>query len=164
MTEPGNRIEKKILLHAPLDRVWGAISQAQRFGAWFGAEFDGTFVAGARLIATIAPTKVDLEVARSQAPYAGRTLEFVVDRIEPMRRFSFRWHPFAVEPDIDYAKEPTTVVQFELAEVPGGTMLTIAESGFERLPFARRDKAFAAHDQGWEAQTGLIEKYLAQTP
>ncbi len=80
-----------------------------------------------------------------------------------MRLLSFRWHPFAVEPGLDYSKEPATLVAFELEPAAGGTMLTITESGFDRIPLARRAKAFAANDQGWLAQTKLLEKYLAPT-
>jgi hypothetical protein len=81
-----------------------------------------------------------------------------------MRLFSFRWHPFAIEPGLDYSREPATLVVFELAEVPAGTMLTITESGFDSIPLARRAQAFAANEQGWAVQTELIEKYLAQRP
>ena len=163
MTQNTNRIEKKILLRAPRERVWGAISDARQFGTWFGVEFDGEFVAGARLTGKITPTKVDPEVAKSQQPYSGKAFEIEVDRIEPMRLLSFRWHPFAVEPGLDYSKEPATLVAFELEPAAGGTMLTITESGFDRIPLARRAKAFAANDQGWLAQTKLLEKYLART-
>jgi len=163
MTRHTDRIEKKILLRAPRERVWGAISDARQFGTWFGVEFDGEFVAGARLTGKITPTKVDPEVAKSQQPYSGKAFEIEVDRIEPMRLLSFRWHPFAVEPGLDYSKEPATLVAFELEPATGGTMLTITESGFDRIPLARRAKAFAANDQGWLAQTKLLEKYLART-
>jgi uncharacterized protein YndB with AHSA1/START domain len=163
MTQHTDRIEKKILLRAPRERVWGAISDARQFGTWFGVEFDGEFVAGARLTGKITPTKVDPEVAKSQQPYSGKAFEIEVDRIEPMRLLSFRWHPFAVEPGLDYSKEPATLVAFELEPAAGGTMLTITESGFDRIPLARRAKAFAANDQGWLAQTKLLEKYLART-
>ena len=163
MTQNTDRIEKKILLRAPRERVWGAISEARQFGTWFGVEFDGEFVAGARLTGKITPTKVDPEVAKSQQPYSGKAFEIEVDRIEPMRLLSFRWHPFAVEPGLDYSKEPATLVAFELEPAAGGTMLTITESGFDRIPLARRAKAFAANDQGWLAQTKLLEKYLART-
>jgi len=163
MTQQTDRIEKKILLRAPRERVWGAISDARQFGTWFGVEFDGEFVAGARLTGKITPTKVDPEVAKSQQPYSGKAFEIEVDRIEPMRLLSFRWHPFAVEPGLDYSKEPATLVAFELEPAAGGTMLTITESGFDRIPLARRAKAFAANDQGWLAQTKLLEKYLART-
>jgi uncharacterized protein YndB with AHSA1/START domain len=163
MTQQTDRIEKKILLRAPRERVWGAISDARQFGTWFGVEFDGEFVAGARLTGKITPTKVDPEVAKSQQPYSGKAFEVEVDRIEPMRLLSFRWHPFAVEPGVDYSKESATLVAFELEPAAGGTMLTITESGFDRIPLARRAQAFASNDQGWLAQTKLLEKYLAQT-
>ena len=156
-----DRIEKRALLRAPRERVWGAISDSRQFGSWFGVAFDGPFVAGTRLTARIVPTTVDAEVARSQKPYEGFSFEFSVDRVEPMRLFSFRWHPFALEPGVDYSKEPTTLVVFELEEVSGGTMLTITESGFDRIPIERRAKAFTSNEQGWTAQTKLIEKYLA---
>jgi len=159
-----DRIEKTVLLKAPRDRVWRAISDAKEFGSWFGVEFDGPFVAGARVTGKIAPTKVDPKVAKMQEPYAGMQFDFTVDRIEPQRFFSFRWHPFAIDPKVDYSNEPTTLVVFELEDAPGGTMLTITESGFDRIPLERRVKAFQANEQGWTEQIRLVEKYVAQPP
>jgi uncharacterized protein YndB with AHSA1/START domain len=156
-----DRIEKKVLLRAPLERVWRAVSDARQFGAWFGVAFDAPFAPGARMIGTIVPTKADEEVAKLQKPYEGRTFEITVDRIEPRRLFSFRWHPFAVDPAVDYSSEPTTLVVFELDEVAGGTSLTITESGFDRIPLARRAQAFTANEGGWTHQAKLIEKYLS---
>jgi uncharacterized protein YndB with AHSA1/START domain len=156
-----DHIEKKVLLRAPLERVWHAIADADQFGTWFGVAFDGPFVAGARLTGKIVPTRVDPEVAELQRPHEGKAFEFTVDRIEPMRRISFRWHPFAVEPGVDYTNEPTTLIEFTLEEVPDGVLLTITESGFDNIPLERRAKAFAANDGGWAKQTQLIEKYLA---
>jgi uncharacterized protein YndB with AHSA1/START domain len=156
-----DRIEKKILLHAPRERVWSAISDSRQFGSWFGMAFDGPFVAGRSLTGKIVPTSVDPEIAKLQKPHQGLAFEFFVERIEPMRSCSFRWHPHAVEPGVDYSKEPTTLIVFELEEVSGGTLLTISESGFDKIPLARRAKAFAANDGGWTMQTKLIEKYLA---
>ena len=160
MTTSSDRIEKKVLLRASRERVWRAISDSSQFGSWFGVQFSGPFVAGTPITGKIVPTTVDAEVARSQKPYEGNPFEFSVDRVEPMRLFSFRWHPFAVD-RVDYSKEPSTLVVFELEEVSGGIMLTVTESGFDRIPPERRAKAFAANTQGWEAQTKLIEKYLA---
>jgi uncharacterized protein YndB with AHSA1/START domain len=162
MVTASDRIEKTILLRAPLARVWRAISDAKEFGSWFGVAFDGPFVAGSRLTGRIVPTRADPEVAKAQEPYAGKTFECSIDRIEPMRLFSFRWHPYAVDPGIDYSKEPTTLVVFELEEAEGGTRLTITESGFDRIPAARRAEAFTRNDQGWTAQTKLLEKHLAR--
>lgn len=156
-----DRIEKKVVLRAPRERVWRAISDAKQFGTWFGVEFDGPFVAGQRVTGKIVPTQVDPAVAKMQEPYSGMAFDYTVEQIEPMRRFSFRWHPFAIDPAVDYSKEPTTLVVFELEEVAGGTQLTITESGFDRIPLERRAKAFAANEGGWQAQSELIAKYLA---
>jgi uncharacterized protein YndB with AHSA1/START domain len=161
MPKSSDRIEKKVLLHAPLERVWRAISDSKEFGSWFGVEFQGSFVAGAHLTGRIVPTSVDAEVAKSQEPYTGAPFECTIERVEPMRFFSFRWHPFAVDPGIDYSSEPSTLVAFELEAVSGGTKLTITESGFDRIPLERRAKAFTANEQGWTAQLRLIEKYVA---
>jgi uncharacterized protein YndB with AHSA1/START domain len=156
-----NRIEKKIVLKAAQERVWRAISDSARFGQWFGAEIDGPFVAGKEASGRIAPTQVDLGVARLQEPYRGSPWRVVVERIEPMKLFSFRWHPGAVDPTHDDSNEPTTLVTFELAENEGGTLLTITESGFEQIPLDRRAKTIEGNDAGWTHQTRLIEKYLA---
>ena len=159
-----DRIEKRIVLRAPLERVWRAISDAGQFGSWFGVAFDGPFVAGARLTGKIVPTTVDAEVAKQQKPYAGMAFEFFVERIEPMRTIEFRWHPFAVEPGVDYSGEPTTRIVFELQPVSDGVLLTVTESGFDQIPLARRAKAFTANDGGWAMQMKLIENYLANAP
>lgn len=155
-----NRIEKTIILRATRERVWRAISDSARFGRWFGVEIDGPFVAGKEAIGRIAPTKVDPEVARLQEPYLGMPFRVLVERIEPMTLFSFRWHPGAVDPAHDYTNEPMTLVTFELAEAESGVLLTITESGFERIPADRRAKALEGNDAGWTHQTKLIEKYL----
>ena len=156
-----HRIEKKILLNAPRARVWRAVSNADAFGSWFGAAFEGEFVEGARLKASIVPTTVDPEVAKHQKAHEGMRFDFFVERVEPMGRIAFRWHPYAIDPAIDYSDEPTTLIVFELREVPGGTMLTVTESGFEHLPEERRAKAFEMNERGWGMQMRLLERYLA---
>jgi uncharacterized protein YndB with AHSA1/START domain len=156
-----DKIEKQITLRAPLTRVWSALTDSQQFGAWFGCALDGPFVAGKQTKGTIQPTRVDPEVAKLQVPHAGQPFEVVVDRIEPMRLFSFRWHPYAIEPGMSYEAEPMTLVEFALQEIePGKTLLKISESGFERVPLARRAKAFTENEGGWTHQAKLIEKYL----
>jgi uncharacterized protein YndB with AHSA1/START domain len=159
-----DRIEKMILLHAPLERVWGAISDASQFGSWFGVAFDSAFAEETDLTGTIRPTTVDAEVAKLQEPHKGKSFRFTVERIVPMRRISFRWHPFAIDPQVDYSMEPTTLIVFELVPRPDGIELTITESGFDRIPAARRASAYAANDGGWAHQTRLLEKYLALHP
>jgi uncharacterized protein YndB with AHSA1/START domain len=156
-----DRIEKTIILKAPRERVWRAISDSTRFGMWFGVEIDGPFVAGQEAIGRVVPTKVDPEVARLQEPVRGLAWRVSVERIEPMSFFSFRWHPYAIDPAHDYSREPMTLVTFELSDAEGGTRLTITESGFERIPLERRPKAMEANDGGWTHQSRLVAKYLA---
>ncbi len=156
-----DRIEKKILLRAPLSRVWRALSDSTEFGSWFGMRFDGPFAPGARVPGKIAPTAVDAEVAQAQKKYEGLPVELAIEQMEPERLFSFRWHPGAVEPGIDYSGEPKTLVVFELEQVAEGTVLSVTESGFDRIPLERRAKAFAANEGGWTMVMKLIEKHLS---
>jgi uncharacterized protein YndB with AHSA1/START domain len=155
-----DRIEKEVLLRAPLDRVWRAIGNADEFGRWFGVRFDGPFVAGESVRGVITPTTVDAEVAAAQQPHAGHADTWQVVAVEPPRRLAFRWHPYAVEPGVDYSAEPTTLVEFTLAETADGVLLRIVESGFDGIPAERRIAAFEANSQGWAAQADLVRKYL----
>src|SRR5882724_553330 len=159
-----DRIGKKILLRAPRKRIWHALSDSTEFGTWFGMKFDGPFVPGAVVRGVIVGTKVNAEVANAQKEYEGMSGEITIERIEPERLFSFRWHPFAVERGVDYSAEPTTLVVFGLEEVPNGVLLTVTESGFDRIPLARRLKAFTANEQGWSMVVKLIEDYLVPAP
>jgi|ERR1700674_77846 len=157
-----DRIEKSILLRAPRQRIWRALTDATEFGSWFGVRFDGPFAPGACLRGVVVPTTVDADVAKAQKAYEGTPFEITVEEMEPERRFSFRWHPFAVDPGVDYSEEPTTLIVFTLEEVAGGILLTVTESGFDRIPLARRAQALKANESGWAMQVTLIEKYLAR--
>jgi uncharacterized protein YndB with AHSA1/START domain len=160
MNPTTDRIEKQVLLKATRERVWQAVSDSSRFGTWFGVDFDGPFVEGRKLAGRIVPTRVDAEVAAMQKPYEGEPFEWQVETIEPMRRIAFRWHPFGMDKSMD-AGEPMTLVVFELREAQGGILLTVTESGFDKLAPERRARAFAANEGGWTHQMKLIEKYLA---
>jgi uncharacterized protein YndB with AHSA1/START domain len=162
MNQSTDRIEKVVTLKAPQERVWSAISDSSQFGRWFGAEVDGAFEPGARLAARILPTEVDPEVAKMQEPYVGMEFEIVVEEVEPPRALSFRWHPGASDTE-EVKDDPMTLVRFELEPAPGGTRLTITETGFDALPDARRAEAYEANEGGWEHQSRLIAKYLEQT-
>jgi uncharacterized protein YndB with AHSA1/START domain len=159
-----DRIEKQILLRAPLPRVWRALTDAREFGTWFGVTLDGQFKAGSRITGKISPTSVDPQVGAAQKPYEGMPFDITIDRIEPETRFSFRWHPYAIEPGVDYSQEPMTLVEFSLRQVPDGVLLTVTESGFDAIPLQRRATAFTANEGGWSMMVTVIEKYLAQTP
>jgi len=157
-----DRIEKKIVLHAPRKRVWRALADSTEFGRWFGMKFDGPFVPGASLRGVIAPTTVNAEVAKAQKQYEGLPFDITIEQMEPERLFSFRWHPNAVERGVDYSAEPTTLVVFALEEAADGVLLTVTESGFDQIPLARRAKAFSANEGGWSVMVKVIEEYLGQ--
>jgi uncharacterized protein YndB with AHSA1/START domain len=150
-TKNTDRIEEKILLRVPRARVWRALTDAEEFGAWFGVKLTGVFAPGATVNGTI-----------TEKGYEGLPFEIVVDRFEPQRLFSWRWHPYAVDPAVDYSAEPPTLVVCELEEAADGTVLTLVESGFDRVPAARRAEAYGMHEEGWAAQMKSIERYLAK--
>jgi uncharacterized protein YndB with AHSA1/START domain len=157
-----DRIEKKVLLHAPLKRVWTALADSTEFGTWFGMKFDGQFVPGAVMRGVIVPTKVNEEVAKAQQKYEGLPVEITIEKMEPERLFSFRWHPYAIERGVDYSAEPTTLIEFVIEETKDGVLLTVVESGFDQIPLARRVKAFTANEEGWGIVLKLIEEYLVR--
>jgi len=158
----GDRIEKKILLHAPLKRVWTALADSTEFGTWFGMKFDGQFAPGALMRGVIVPAKVNAEVAKAQQKYDGMPVEITIEKVEPERLFSFRWHPYAIERGVDYSAEPTTLIEFVLEEMKDGVMLTVTESGFDQIPLVRRVKAFTANEEGWGMVIKLLEEYLVR--
>ncbi len=159
-----DRIEKKILLRAPRARVWRALADSTEFGFWFGMRFDGAFSPGAAMKGVIVPTGVNAEVAKAQKAYEGIPFQIVIERMDPERLFSFRWHPGAVEPSVDYSVEPMTLVEFLLEEAEGGVILTVTESGFDGIPLERRAKAFSQNEAGWNMVVKMFEEYIAGTP
>jgi uncharacterized protein YndB with AHSA1/START domain len=148
-----NRIEKRIFLRAPLSRVWRALTDSKEFGTWFGAAFTEQFRAGAAIKGRI-----------TYPGYEHLEMELIVEDLEPERRFSYRWHPNAVDPAHEYSREPMTLVAFTLDDADGGTLLTVVESGFDDIPIARRAAALKSNDQGWAGQMTAIETYLARHP
>ena len=145
-----DRIQKTMVLRAPRSKVWRALTDSAQFGEWFQARPEGPFTPGSKVRGPIT------------APgYEHITFEVTVEQVEPERLFSWRWQPGG-DPNKDPA-DPTTLVVFELEEVPEGTRLTVTESGFDRIPPARRPKVYRENDQGWTGQLENIRKYLART-
>jgi uncharacterized protein YndB with AHSA1/START domain len=157
-----NTIRRTVLLRAPIDRVWRALADSKEFGYWFGMEFEGPFAPGRVVHGRITGTKVDPDVAKMQDPHKGIEFDITIERMEPEKVFSYRWHPGAVDPNVDYSKEPTTLVEFTLEKVSDGVQLTVTESGFEQIPLARRAKVFADNEGGWTVVIQLVGKYLEQ--
>lgn len=160
MASVTDRIEKQVLLAATRERVWRALTHSGEFGTWFGMQLEGDFVPNTTVTGRMVPTQVDPDIAAKQQSFAGMPVELFIERVEPMRLFSFRWHAYPPE-DGDTSKVPTTLVTFELEETADGTLLKVSESGFDQIPIERRAEIFSGNDEGWQIQTQLIGKYLA---
>ena len=154
-------IEKVIVLKAPIQRVWAAIADAERFGVWFGARFDGPFELGKRIRGRAVPTEVDDEVAQSQREVEGMPFVCEVEAVEEPSLFALRWNP-RHEHATDLDDHPTTLVTFRLEEVDGGTQLSIRESGFDQFALTDRSIIRDRNANGWDAQAKLITAYLAR--
>lgn len=152
-TTTTDRIEKQIELKAPVARVWRALTDHQEFSKWFGVQLESPFASGA--------------TSRGQVRCAGYehvVMELVVDEMTPERVFSYRWHPAAVDPAVDYSKETPTLVEFRLEPTETGTLLHVTESGFDAIPIERREEAFRMNDAGWTAQIKNITNYVTENP
>ena len=146
-----DRVEKRIELKAPVSRVWRALTDYREFSEWFRVTLEGPFIAGREV--------------RGRNAYPGyEHLKFAltVQRIEPERLFAYTWHPYAIDPAVDYSGETPTLVEFTLTPVPGGTLLVVAESGFAAVPANRRDEAFRKHNEGWAIQLENIARHVGQ--
>ena len=148
--QASNQIEKHFEVSATRSRVWRAISDAEEFGTWFGIKLDRPFAAGATVLGRLAIPG-----------YEHVTVEILVEKVEPEGYFSYRWHPYPMDPAIDYTAEPTTLVEFRLRETAGGTAVTITESGFDLLPASRRAEAFRMNDGGWTSQSRKLASHVA---
>ena len=146
-----NKIEKRIELKAPVARVWRALTDYREFGEWFRVKLESPFAVG--------------QAAHGHITYPGYehlVFECTVQKLEPERFFSFTWHPYAIDPNTDYSTEPPTLVEFHLEPTETGTLLTVTETGFERIPAHRRLEAFRMNDGGWSQQVRNIERHVTQ--
>jgi uncharacterized protein YndB with AHSA1/START domain len=143
-----DRIEREVEIAAPRGKVWRVLTDATEFGAWFGVKLAGVFAGRV------------LRGAITIPGYEHVTMEITVERMDPETLVSWRWHPAAVEPGVDYSHEPKTLVEFTLEEIPKGTRLRVVESGFERVPAARRAEAFRMNSHGWEMQMEAVRRYV----
>jgi uncharacterized protein YndB with AHSA1/START domain len=148
-----DRIEKQIEISAPVSRVWHALTDHNEFGTWFRVKLDAPFAVG--------------EEAHGQITWPGYehvTWRAVVQQIDPEQYFAFTWHPYAVDPAIDYSEETPTLVEFHLEKSAAGTLLKVTESGFSDVPDGRRREAFLRNGEGWTQQMKNIEEYVTQKP
>jgi uncharacterized protein YndB with AHSA1/START domain len=165
-----DKIEKQVILRAPQSRVWKSITSANEFSAWFGINLEGEFTEGKTVTGTFSRVLNETTIMEYQKKNGVKPSKIrmpdknwvfcTVERIDPERYFSFRWIPYGIDAEADPKNEPTTLVEFHLEKAPEGTRLTIVESGFDRVPEHRRERAFRMNDGGWAAQSENIKKYV----
>jgi uncharacterized protein YndB with AHSA1/START domain len=165
-----NKIEKEVLLRAPVSRVWRSITDAQEFSRWFGFELHGQFAPGIAVLGTFRGTldenaiiahQQSLGVVPSKIRMPGPNTTFcTVEKMESERLFSFRWIPYGIDAEADIQSEPTTLVEFHLEAVAQGTRLRIIESGFDAIPAHRRQRAFRMNEGGWTAQLNNVKRHV----
>ncbi len=146
-------IEKRIELKAPVSRVWRALTDYREFGEWFRVKLEGPFVRG--------------QVTRGPITHPGYehvVMEADVKEMQPERLFSFTWHPYNVDPKVDYSDETPTLVEFRLEPTATGTLLVVTESGFDKIPAHRRSEAFRMNSNGWAGQLRNIDSYVTKNP
>ena len=144
-----DRVEKTIELRAPIERVWRALTDHVEFGEWFRVKLEGPFVIG--------------QTARGHITYPGYehiAWEVEVTAMDRPSLFAFTWHPYAVDPAVDYSGETPTLVEFRLTPAGEGTLLVVTESGFEALPSHRRPDALRMNDNGWAEQVQNIRAHV----
>jgi uncharacterized protein YndB with AHSA1/START domain len=146
-----DRIEKTVVLRAPRSTVWRALSTPDAFGEWFGVRLSGSFAPGAHLRGKV-----------TQPGYENYPFEITIEHVEPDHLLSWRWHPNAVDPKVDYSTEPQTFVTFEIQDAPGGTQFRVVESGFDAIPASRRREAYQGNEKGWAMQIEAINQYIAK--
>lgn len=144
-----DRIEKQVVLPAPRARVWRALTQTEEFNTWFGVELVGTFAPGARLRGRV-----------KHPGYEHITMDITIEQLEAPHTLAWRWHPGAEDPGVERTTDETTLVTFKLEEVPEGTLLTVVETGFDRVPVSRRARVYRENEGGWTGQMKAIKKYV----
>jgi uncharacterized protein YndB with AHSA1/START domain len=153
MTTSTDRIERKIVIKATRERVWRALTHIDEFNSWFGVRLTGReFAAGERFTGNV-----------THPGYEYLTMEVTIQKCEPEKLLSWRWHPHAVDAQKDYSSEPTSLVEFRLEDAVGGTLLTLVESGFDQIPPERRLTAFRGNSEGWDIQMQNIAKHVTAT-
>ncbi len=165
-----DRIEKQVTLKAPVARVWRALTDPAEFGQWFGVALRGTFTPGSRITCDwstmIKADSMQRSLAKAGYPDATVTIPVgeatfcTIEMVEPQTRFSFRWIPFFIDDEADPANEVPTLVEFTLAPAAEGTHLTIVESGFDRVPLRRRERAFRINTGGWSGQSENLRRHV----
>ena len=143
-----DRVDRTIEIRAAPERVWRALTSADELSAWFQVKIDGEIAVGKEIWMTT-----------THPDYPGKRFAVRIVEMTPPR-FVWQWHPGAVDPQVDYSKEPRTTVTFTLEPAGSGTRLTVSETGFDQISLERRAKVYKDNSQGWTEVVVWIQKYV----
>jgi uncharacterized protein YndB with AHSA1/START domain len=140
------RIEREILIDAPVEIVWAVVTEPEHISGWFSDTVEFDLRPGGKAV---------LHWDRYGTVH-GR-----VERVEPPRLLRFRW---ALQPGVDLADDNSTLVEFSLRPEGEATRLTVVESGFRDFAGREEEKQrhVDSHRRGWELELGELEEYVAR--
>jgi uncharacterized protein YndB with AHSA1/START domain len=142
---PEYRIEREIVIDAPVEVVWRTITEPDQISQWFADRVELDAVPGGR----------GLMIFGDQGG------PVIVQDVEPPIRFSFRWnHPQGEDP----AAGNSLLVEFTLVPESGEqTRLRVVESGLELLPWPNdeKDRYAEEHNGGWRTYMDRLAVMLA---
>jgi uncharacterized protein YndB with AHSA1/START domain len=144
-----SRIDRTIEIDAPPERVWRALTDAGELSAWFQVTIEGAITQGA-----------DAWMTLVHPEHAGQRFRVWFIELTPPRRLVWQWHPGAIDPAVDYSREPRTTVTFVLEKSGRGTRLTVSETGFDEISLARRAKVHSDNSQGWTEVLVWLQRYV----
>jgi uncharacterized protein YndB with AHSA1/START domain len=140
-----DRIEREIVIEAPLARVWEIVTEPEHVGRWFSDS-----------------AEIDLR-PRGEATLTWDkhgTARAWIERVEPPHFFSFRWaRPVGAEP----RRGNSTLVELSMSAEGESTRLRVVESGFRELEWPEEEQAKYAEEntQGWELELNELQEYVS---
>ena len=144
-----SRIDRTIEIKATPERVWRALTSGAELSAWFQVTIEGEIAPGSEVWMTSAHPQ-----------HGGQRFRVRFVEMTPPRRFVWQWHPGAVDPNVDYSREPRTTVTFTLEPSGDGTRLSVAETGFDEISLARRAKVHSDNSQGWTQVLEWLRRHV----
>jgi uncharacterized protein YndB with AHSA1/START domain len=144
-------IEREMVLRAPKERVYNAITQPEQIVKWFPEGIEGKLIAGERPVFDFG------EYGK---------FSIYVEASDPHDYFAYRWvsgSQFVPGGFIgDPLKMPNTLVEFRLEDAPEGTLLKLKESGFASLPAEYMEQALKDNNGGWDFMLERLQKLMTQ--
>ena len=141
-----DRIEREIVIDAPVDIVWAVVTEPEQMRGWFSDSVELDLRPGGEM---------------TLAWDGHRTVKGQVERVEQPHVFAFRW---VAADSTELADGNLLLVEFTLTPEGDGTRLKVVETGFAQLAGSDDDRRehFDGHNRGWERELGHLVAYVLQ--